>query len=752
MRTKIQSILLFYLLTQSISLNILAEPLDEGLLKLKKFYKIYPYTYLHSPDAKDKNKCKKFIEPFYGIRTDKKYVVSPTAMAAEGITAVINNNIELARDCANELLNIREKQKDAIFFPFDFDFVPYMPYNLRAKWVSAISQGLALGLFSYLYLKTGEISYKSIADEIFNSYKFDIKDGGFTRYYKGSALFEEYPASTEIAVFNGAAVASLALYDYYIISGNKNAYTLFNNYIKWLEKNISRYDVYDPEYNITLSAYSLAKKRKEILLRFAGDGIFTISDIYISGYNQSKIKRLYHLTVGDKNDEDRSRDIFIFSADKYTNWSEPSKEGRYINKIKGIYDHSPFYFLFKDGYDGFIVRVKYKRESKDKTVKLQFYNGKEYINIGELTGEPDNIMTEDFLINSSLIRQFEKNFNSGPLVENKYLDDNYLLLKLLCEISGYDILQNHIKKWEDSIYLVDPEWFNQMPVNTLIDKKLIFKNSDNCKYGKSNLFITKIEDNYTGFYDCWIEKEKSITSMVTGKNYDNFTENGWIFPTEEIKKNNFDFPYNPEVITDGKIFLLFLISSKDHSTIVYQSNSLWEWKYTNKIEDIKATDISVDSDKNNFFIYYIPYDNEQMINRAILDKSLKLSRIETIIEEKKYIKLKEISYQKYKDYKVIVSRTASPAREQFELYINCKDNEFKKLKDKPLSINTEINSELIDKNDRIKKSPGLFLLENNIYLIYTGYVSNNELPSSIYQSLISPEYMNDYISSLCKKH
>ncbi|MCX7959822.1 MAG: D-glucuronyl C5-epimerase family protein, partial [Deltaproteobacteria bacterium] len=318
----------------------------EEMFALPLFYRDEnPYNYLITPKEKKQNvdECDAYMKPIFGVMTDKKYVYSPTKAAVNGLIAILGGNKEISVRCSELLQSRSKKTGDAMFFPFEFDYVPYMPINLRKGWVSAISQGLSLGLFTHLYSKTGEVKYLKTTKKVFQSYRLPVEKGGFVRNYADSAFFEEYPAKEFTGVFNGGAVAALALWDYYVITKDKEAKELFFKYVKWLEENISRYEKLDKDTGVLLSYYSLVVKRPDVLFRFFGEGQALIKNISFACIKDESVTKKFSLRLGIKRDDDPEEYIYIWSDIDYTNWSERLESGRIINKNSGMYNHSPFY-------------------------------------------------------------------------------------------------------------------------------------------------------------------------------------------------------------------------------------------------------------------------------------------------------------------------------------------------------------------------------------------------------------------------
>ena len=714
------------------------QPVNKENLKLVSYYSSYPYTYLRS---RDNIRCNGLIKPFYGIRTSSDYVYSPTQVSSSGLYYLLRNDIKKTQYCLDSLLKNSYKRSKAIFFPFNFDFVPYMPYNLRAPWVSAISQGISLGLASYLYYFTKKEEYKKLADKVFNSYKIDIKNGGFTRYYEDSVLFEEYPAEEEIAVFNGAAVAALALWDYYVITQNKEALELFNKYIKWLEKNIQRYETTDPEYGVILTYYSLANKRPDLLLRFYGDGIYLIKKIELF-----KNKDLVDtLIVGTPDDDLPAKSIYIWADPQYTNWSKRSKNGRVINQNRGEYNHSPFFIYIPDTED-ISIRITYtKLDKEDKKVFVQGYDGGEYHNLGELNGERGIEKISTYEIPSRFIKIWKSHTNLyGPQVEPKYLDDNYLLLKLLVEASNSQVLSSYLRRWDDSVYFTPGEWYNHYPKRLLHNNTKILSNPGICKNGIANPTLIKTGDTYYLFYDCIIDKQNIRTSLATGRNIDSLKDNGWILNNNIVDSKNLYLAENPYIIMgESNNYNLFLFDRAQKTLFKFFSSTLWNWELSSdpsiSLKDSTISDYFIINDKTEYHLYYIDTQDPNIINELNIDKNDK----RPVLVGKKFMRFNSIAGDKIDGVQFFLIRTKLPARTDTLLAVRCKEDESMILY--PESLMIEIINQ--DSGNPVKNDYFIFKENNSHYLLYT---SPDNQSTSISISKIDIKEIQTKIQEICK--
>ena len=118
-----------------------------------------------------------------------------------------------ARAWANKLREIGIAKDGALYLPYGFD---YPNESLRAPWVSAYSQGLALSFLVRLFRVTGEASYAETARSIFAAFRLlGPRRAHWVSYVvSGDLWLEEYPSARPSHVLNGFNFAVFGLYDY----------------------------------------------------------------------------------------------------------------------------------------------------------------------------------------------------------------------------------------------------------------------------------------------------------------------------------------------------------------------------------------------------------------------------------------------------------------------------------------------------------------------------------------------------------
>lgn len=143
--------------------------------------------------------------------------------------------------CIAWLENKKEIFKDSYVFMSEEN----NHYGLKKGWVSGMYQGQAISLYLRAYQLTGDYSYLSTAEGIFNSFKYDYADGGFKRIDdKGYLWFEEYPTAKPSYVLNGFVYAMFGLLDLYRVTGNIDAKVMWDECVRTVENNLYKYDVW----------------------------------------------------------------------------------------------------------------------------------------------------------------------------------------------------------------------------------------------------------------------------------------------------------------------------------------------------------------------------------------------------------------------------------------------------------------------------------------------------------------------------
>lgn len=608
--------------------------LDKGSgldkLALQQFYIGNFYKNIFN-SKDDESIVNPYVEPQMGWKTDGKPIANPTKVAADGLAFILANNVSAADKHAQWLLKHSKQIDGAIFFPFNFDFAPYYPYSLKAPWNSALTQGLSLGLFSYLYEKTNEKKYKDVADRIYRSYTVPIEKGGFTRFEKEGPFFEEYPTKIPTRVLNGAAVSMLALYDYSVIMNNHEAEVLFQKSVARFEPLLKEYEVTLPYFGSPISSYSLAPVRKEITGRFVGDGNAFIFNVKLIGKNKDNEKILSEVKVGSKNDDDVNNNFYIWADPIYMNWGSPTSlqsiSGRMVNGIKGKYNHSPFKFVYLNDfnkYNQLFIEVNYISRD-NKNIDLQLYDENEYWLIGKLPSSL-SMRKERFELKPEFIDSFLKRTASNPNspIDVKYLDDNQILVDIIGKVANSKTFLYYAKRWEHSKKMVPARWLNRFPENLFENTTnepviSLTSNSEESKHVEYPS-IMRNGDIYFLYYSAYGDDNRWRIFLATSKDGHSWVKQGRLFDEKNLEfKGNYAFPFvieNPIKGDSEKKYLMYFSVAQNQGDqynklyIAYSPDGL-KWRIGREILKDKILDPFITITENNLFeMYYCSNAND----------------------------------------------------------------------------------------------------------------------------------------------
>ena len=195
---------------------------------------------------------------------------------------------------------------------FSFDYA-----DMKAPWLSGLSQGLALSVLKRAYLMTGETQYRTAMETVYQPLKKDVEIGGVKSNF-GGTFFEEYPNSRKMPhVLNGFMLALIGVYEYYKVSGNEEVGELFRDALETLKKVLPLYDTGN------WSRYSLSETS-------------TLSNHY--NYASPKYHKLHILLLNV---------LYIFTKeDQLQHYAE--KFDKYYKEGYLKIAISPFYIIYKD--------------------------------------------------------------------------------------------------------------------------------------------------------------------------------------------------------------------------------------------------------------------------------------------------------------------------------------------------------------------------------------------------------------------
>lgn len=178
--------------------------------------------------------------------------------------------------------------------------------RLKNPWYSALSQGNGISLLTRLYQETKDEKYLNAAKEAFKAMLIEIKDGGVKFVDDaGDIWIEEYIMDRPTHVLNGFIWALWGVWDYYLITKDSAALSLFQTCLKTMIKNLPRYDAgFWSLYDLSKQAMKMVASdfyhrlhivELKIMHRLTGEPIFDIYAKKFQGYYGNKFKKKFAL-------------------------------------------------------------------------------------------------------------------------------------------------------------------------------------------------------------------------------------------------------------------------------------------------------------------------------------------------------------------------------------------------------------------------------------------------------------------------
>lgn len=172
--------------------------------------------------------------------------VNPAYVAWWGLININNyhrSNGELClkriKDCYNWLANRGREENDCIYWDYTFDW-PNKGTVLKAPWYSGMAQALiASFLYRVSWNNLCEESDADLAVKALNCLKLSITENGCKTELNGYDYYEEYPIENSTRVLDGSLFIVLALYDYYLDTGDK---AWFKSALEGISSNLSYWD------------------------------------------------------------------------------------------------------------------------------------------------------------------------------------------------------------------------------------------------------------------------------------------------------------------------------------------------------------------------------------------------------------------------------------------------------------------------------------------------------------------------------
>ena len=139
--------------------------------------------------------------------------------------------------------NLNQNNQNLYVWQHHFDWV--YKEILVNPWQSGLAQGQGLSVLCRAYKVTNNNKYLDSVEKVYQTFLNDVKDGGVTfKDTNGNIWIEEYIMEKEPThILNGFIWGLWGIYDYWLLTKNKDVKKLFYEYVKTLEKNLKKYDI-----------------------------------------------------------------------------------------------------------------------------------------------------------------------------------------------------------------------------------------------------------------------------------------------------------------------------------------------------------------------------------------------------------------------------------------------------------------------------------------------------------------------------
>ena len=245
-----------------IKIDITSWNSDNDIHTIENYFIEFKNYVSHVTNFKDKNGIL-FRNPYADT---KKYVMKPGIdslyIATDMSMAIIRefSNFVSSNDSSHLYIILKYSdwlKKNVVIennfasWPYPFKFTKY---DLDYDWCGAWALGNILSAISRSIVVSEDSAFVKLADQIVRTFSTKIEDGGILFIDKDQNYwYEEYPTIPPSHVLNGHITGLLGLYDYWRISDNPDAKTLFEKGIETVRANLDRFDsgywsLYDVKY------------------------------------------------------------------------------------------------------------------------------------------------------------------------------------------------------------------------------------------------------------------------------------------------------------------------------------------------------------------------------------------------------------------------------------------------------------------------------------------------------------------------
>lgn len=188
-----------------------------------------------------------FVYNEYGGKLGSQY--NPAYIAWYGLVNLTryiqSGEKDLLKKFLRQLSWLRTRYRDwgskGYVWTYDFDWLEGKAY-LKAPWISAMAQGLAISNLVRGYLLLNDEELLAIARKAIKVFEIAVADGGVMTMEDGHVLYEEYPAYPLARVLDGFLFSLLGLYDLWVVCGDERAKSLFARGVEGLKHNLKTWD------------------------------------------------------------------------------------------------------------------------------------------------------------------------------------------------------------------------------------------------------------------------------------------------------------------------------------------------------------------------------------------------------------------------------------------------------------------------------------------------------------------------------
>jgi heparosan-N-sulfate-glucuronate 5-epimerase len=155
--------------------------------------------------------------------------------------------------------------------------------ELRSPWVSALAQGNGLSALLRGYQLLGVQRYLDVAHHVFEATRLPVESGGVSyRDRCGHLWLEEYPTTPPTHVLNGLIFALWGALDYARVTGNGDAWSMWNEGVATLRAHLEEFDagfwsVYDLRYRELVSRHyhlNIHVPQLQVMYTLTGEDLF----------------------------------------------------------------------------------------------------------------------------------------------------------------------------------------------------------------------------------------------------------------------------------------------------------------------------------------------------------------------------------------------------------------------------------------------------------------------------------------------